>query len=232
VNPDEIMLLCPVHHHEATVGAMLEDEQWSYKKNPYNIEKGFVQGQLKVYQKTPVINIGTNQFIGAGDFLIVDRENLLSIRINESKLEFSIKLYDQNDVLVADIQNNEWISGNPLPWDIEASFQQLKIRRKLRDIELSLDARVDPIDLSADMWRKKQNFKLTSNTIIFNGVKINIGFVNSCFVALRLEVDTSKKTIDIAPDPRFGKGTYVSDKNIQERIRRGLESWKELSCHC
>jgi hypothetical protein len=114
-NPDEIMLLCPVHHHEATVGAMPKEEQWNYKKNPYNIERGFVEGQLKVNQTTPVANIGSNQFVGAGDFLIVDGENLLSLRINEGKLELSIKLYDQKDVLVADIQNNEWVSGNPLP---------------------------------------------------------------------------------------------------------------------
>jgi len=224
------MLLCPIHHHEATVGAMPEEEQWNYKKNPYNIEKGFVQGQLKVNQTTPVVSIGTNQFIGAGDFLLVDGENLLSLRINEGRLELSVKLYDQNDVLVADIKNNEWVSGNPLPWDIEASFQVLKIRRKLRDIELMLDARVNPIDLRADIWRKKQNFQLTPNAIFFNGVKTDICFINLCFVALRLEADTSKKTLVVNPDPRFGRGKFISHSNIKERIKQGLLAWNELTC--
>lgn len=229
-NPKEIMLLCPIHHHEATVGAMLIEEQWNYKKNPYNIENGFVQGQLKVNQTTPVVSIANSQFIGTGDFLVVDGENLLSLRINEGKLEASIKLYDQNDILVADIQNNEWISGNPLPWDIEASFQLLKIRRKLRDIEFSLDARVDPIELGADMWRKKQNFQLRSNEIFFNGVKTNVRLSNICYVALRLEADTAKNSFSITPDSRFGKGHIVSYPNKGERIKRGLLVWKELSC--
>ena len=229
-NSNEIMLLCPIHHHEATVGAMLEEEQWNYKKNPYNIENGFVQGQLKVNQTTPVVNIGNSQFIGIGDFLVVDGENLLSLRINEGKLEVSIKLYDQNDILVADIRNNEWISGNPLPWDMEASFQLLKIRRKLRDIEFSLDARTEPIDLRADMWRKKQNFQLRSNEIFFNGVKTNITLSNMCYVALRLEADTTKNSFSIVPDSRFGKGKLIVYPNKQERIRRGLLAWKKLSC--
>ena len=34
-NPDEIMLLCPIHHHEATVKAMMKEEQWKYKNKPY-----------------------------------------------------------------------------------------------------------------------------------------------------------------------------------------------------
>lgn len=230
-NPDEIMLLCPIHHHEATIGAMSIEEQWGYKKKPYNIEKGFVQGQLKVNQIAPVINVGTNQFIGVGDFLIVDKENLLSLRINEGKLELSIRLYDQNDVLVAEIQNNEWVSGNPLPWDIESSFQWLRIRRKLRDIEFMLDARVNPIDLRADMWRKGQNFQLDSNEIRFNGVKTDVGFINLCFVALRLEADTSTKTITIVPDPLFGAGHLVAEPNVRHRIEMGLSAWKELSCN-
>jgi hypothetical protein len=229
-NPNEIMLLCPIHHHEATVGAMLEEEQWNYKKNRYNIENGFVQGQLKVNQTTPVVNIGNSQFIGTGDFLVVDGENLLSLQINEGKLEVSIKLYDQNDVLVADIQNNEWISGNPLPWDIEASFQLLKIRRKHRDFEFFLDARAEPIDIRADMYRKKQNFQLRSNEIFFNGVKTHITLSNFCYVALRLEADTTNDSFSIAPDSRFGKGIFVSYPNTKERIRRGLLAWKELSC--
>lgn len=230
-NPDEIMLLCPIHHHEATLGAMPIEDQWHYKKKPYNIEKGFVQGQLKVNQTTPVINVGTNQFIGIGDFLIVDNESLLSLRINEGKLEVSIRLYDKNDSLVSLIQNNEWVSGDPLPWDIESSFQWLKIRRKLRDIEFIIDARSDPIDLIADIWRKGQNFQLSAKEIRFNGVKSNIGFVNMGFVALRLQADTSKKSIKIVPDPIFGKGHFISEPNLKKRIEKGLSEWKILSCN-
>ena len=229
-NPKDNILLCPIHHHEATVGAMLEEEQRFYKANPYNIEKGFVEGKLKINQETPVVNIGTNQFIGDGDFLLVDGENLLATEINNGRLELSMKLYDQKDNLVAEIKRNEWISGDPLPWDLESKFQWLRIRRKLRDIELEIDARKYPIGIRADMWRNGQNFQLNANEILFNGVRKNIGFINLCFVALRLEADTSKQTFSIVPDPRFGSGHFVSHHDVNERVKMGLLAWEELIC--
>lgn len=228
--PEDIMLLCPTHHHEATVGAMLEKEQRFLKAHPYNIERGFIEGKLKINQNTPVINIGTNQFIGCRDFLLVDGEDLLSIGIDEGRLELSMKLYDQKDHLVVEIERNEWISGNPLPWDLESKFQWLRIRRKLRDIELEIDARKYPIDIRADMWRKGQNFQLRPDEILFNGVVKKAGFINLCLVALRLEADTSKLTFSIVPDPRFGSGNLVSHHNIKERVKMGLRAWEELSC--
>lgn len=224
------MLLCPTHHHEATVGAMLKEEQRRYKEHPYNIERGFVEGQLKINQKTPVVNIGSNQFIGNGDFLLVDGENLLSIQVNKGRVELSIKLHDQKDNLVVEIKRNEWVSGNPLPWDLESKFQWIRIRRKLRDIGLEVDARKYPIDVRADMWRKGQNFQLKPNEVLFNGVKTNVGFKNLCFVALRLEANTSKQTFSIVPDPRFGSGHLVALPNLRKRIRVGLLAWEKLSC--
>jgi len=229
-SPDEIMLLCPIHHHEATVGAMLEDEQRLYKKNPINIKKGFVEGRLKIIQKTPAVNIGSNQFIGTGDFLLVDGESLLSIEAPENRLELSVRLYDQKDNLVAEIENNEWISGEPLPWDLESRFQWLRIRRKLKDIALEIDATTHPLDLRADLWRKGQNFQLRPEQLTFNGVVKEAGLTNLCLVALRLEADTSHQSFSIVPDPRYGKGHLVSHRNLQERVRMGLEAWEKLSC--
>lgn len=228
-DPQDIMILCPICHHEATVGAMTEEEQRFYKSHPYNIEKGYVEGKLKVNQKLPVVLIGTNQFIGKGDFILVDQESLLSLKINSDKLELSVKLYNQNDQLLVHIENNEWISGDPMPWDLESSFQWLKIRHKLRDIALEVNAKKFPIIIHADFWRKGQNFKLSPNQILFNGIQQNVGFINLCFVAMRLIADTSLKQFKLEPDPRFGKGVLVSWSDIPERIEKGLKAWEKLS---
>jgi hypothetical protein len=228
--PEHIMLLCPIHHYEATVQAMLEEEQISYKKHPYNIEKGFVEGKLKINQETPVVNVGTNQFVGDGNFILVDGENLLSTEINEGRLELSMRLYDKNDNLVAKIERNEWISGDPLPWDLESRFQWLRIRRKPRDIELEIDARNYPIDIRADMWRKRQNFQLSPDQLLFNGVIKQAGLRNLCLVALQLQADTSTKKFSIVPDPRFGRGHLVSESNIRRRVKMGLRAWELLTC--
>jgi len=69
------MILCPICHHEATVGAMTEEEQRFYKSH---------------------------------------------------KLELSVKLYNQNDQLPVHIENNEWISGDPIPWDLESSASTVR----------------------------------------------------------------------------------------------------------
>lgn len=227
---EDIMLLCPTHHYEATVNAMLEQEQRLLKANPFNINAGYVEGMLKVNQDTPAINVGSVQFVGEGDFLIVDGENLLSVRIVEGRLEISMKLYESSDRLIAEIDGNEWISGDRLPWDLACSFQWLRIRSKPRDIELEIDARSYPFEIHADMWRKGVNFQLTPDSLKFNGISSRGTLRNLCLVAGRLEVDTSKKEFRIAPDSRFGMGHFVSESNVGQRVRIGLQAWKELTC--
>jgi hypothetical protein len=229
-NPEDIMLLCPIHHHEATVGAMLLDSQRSLKSNPFNITRGLVEGTLKVNQKTPVLNLGTNQFVGDGDFILIDGESMLSLEIRDSRLELSMKLYDQNDTLVAEVKGNEWISGNPLPWDLESKFQWLRIRRKQRDIQLEIDARKDPLDLNADIWRQHQQFHLASDRLLFNGVVRDFSMINLCLVGMRLEVDSAKGTFQMSPDPRYGEGAIVSNADVKERVRNGLLAWERLTC--
>lgn len=224
------MTLCPNCHAEATEGAMLEKEQRELKAHPYNIEKGFVEGKLKFNQKTPVVNIGTCQILGETDFFLVDGESLLSLSVNHGSLELSLNLYDKEDHQVVVIKDNEWISGDPLPWDLESRFQWLRIRRKLRDIELEIDASKTPIDLRADLWRKKQNFLLKPREILFNGVVQNTGFRDLCLVGLQLEANTNKKTFSFGPDPRYGSGSIVSHKDVKERVKQGLLAWKKLVC--
>ncbi len=227
-DPRDIMVLCPICHHEATVGAMTEEEQRFYKEHPSNIQRGYVKGELKINQKLPVVAIGNNQFVGEGDFILVDQDSLLSLSVNSGRLELSIKLYDHNDQLLVHIENNEWISGDPMPWDLKSSFQWLRIRHKLRNIALEIDARKIPIKLRANLYRKGQNFQLNPRQIIFNGIVQNVGFVNLCFVALRLVADTSSRQFKLEPDPRFGKGILVSWPDIQERIEKGLKAWEQL----
>lgn len=227
--PEDIMILCPICHHEATVGAMREEEQRLHKLNPLNIKRGYVDGALKINQKLPVIAIGTNQFIGEGDFVLVDQDSLLSFRVNSGGLEFSVKLDDRNGQLLAYIENNEWVSGDPLPWDLESSFQWLKIRHKSRNIVLEVNAKKFPIEIRADLWQKGQNFQLTPSQIQFNGVVEDFSSINLCYVAMRLVADTSKKQLRLEPDPRFGgSGAFISCADISQRIERGLKFWEQL----
>lgn len=227
-DPEEIMLLCPICHHEATVGAMKEKEQRFHKLSPFNIKRGYVDGKLKINEQLPVLGIGSNQFVGEGDFILVDNKSLLSLEADGGRLEVTVELYDPEDHLVALIDNNEWISGDPLPWDLESSFQYLKIRHKLRKIALEIDARKSPTELRADLWYKGQNFQLDPQKILFNSVVQNSGFINICFVALQLVVDTKSRSFGLRPNPKIGNASIVSWPSVKERIQRGVKAWEKL----
>ena len=223
------MILCPLCHHEATVGAVPESEQRSYKSRPFNIANGYAEGKVRINQSVPAIAAGSNQFVGEGAFLVVDQEELISLNLGVSgALELSVELYDRKDQLLALIERNEWISGDPLPWDLESGFQWIKLRWKLGDVVLKIDARNFPIEIRGDLWRKGQKFQISRDWIRFNGVLQNIKLSDLCLVALRLVVDTASKSFQIQPDPRFGKGVIVSWPDIPERVRRGLESWGQM----
>jgi hypothetical protein len=81
----------------------------------------------------------------------------------------SLTVYDDRGSLVALIQDNEWISGDPFPWDIESDFQYLRMRRKLRDISLEVDARKEPIKVRADLWRSGHRIRLSPLEIRVEG---------------------------------------------------------------
>ena len=40
----DMMVLCPLHHDQATKGAMPEAEQRRFKAKPYNVQRGLAQG--------------------------------------------------------------------------------------------------------------------------------------------------------------------------------------------
>ena len=228
--PEDIMLLCPNHHREATEGAMLIDEQRNHRSNPINIERGFVDGLLKINQKTLGVSMGTVQIIGEGDLIVIDGDAIISSRLNEGRLEISLKLYDKEDKLVAQIENNEWIFGDPLPWDLESKYQWIRIRRKLRDISFVLDARQYPINILADTWKNGYNLEITRDSVLFKEFdEFKVGLSHLCFVGGYIEIGTENPMFfRISLNPRFNKCIMVSEADTKKRVEKGLRHWELL----
>ena len=228
--PEDIMLLCPFPcHYKATHKVMPKEEQLYYKSHPYNLQKGFVKGQLEFDQKTPVVNVGTSQIIGTGDLVAIDGENVLSLNMNNNRIEISATLYDPQNQLLAKIENNEWISGDPLPWDLESGFKWLRIRRKKRDVALEINAKSYPIDMLVNIWKNQHNLRFSPKQIIWESEKTHVRFAHKCFVGMRISADTTKSTFTLSPDPRIGKFAIITDLNRKKRIRKGLKVWEEIS---
>jgi hypothetical protein len=85
--PQDMMVLCPTHHDQATKGAMPEVEQRQYKAAPNNIKRGLVDGTLKVRQDYCAASFGSVMMVGEGTFLQMDGKNVLGFNIEDQHLK-------------------------------------------------------------------------------------------------------------------------------------------------
>jgi hypothetical protein len=225
----DMMLLCPNHHHEATVHAISEQDQRNWKQNPYNIQRGYIDGLLKIDERAIGVEVGGNQLIGKGFKFVVDDESLLTIgQDSDERMLLNVSLVDKDDVLLLQIRDNKWILGDPNIWDFGFSYRWLKLWQKQRDIVLELDARKTPMLIKGKFWRKSQSFTIDSEEIRINSVVGNIGFRHLTFVGMFFSVNTKMSSLEIAPDPSFGQGCMISNADPVERYNQGLKAYDEI----
>lgn len=223
------MVVCPNHHQEITVGGITEVEQRNAKARPNNIRKGYVDGLLRITDPAIAIHAATLDFVGPGFKLLADDKPLLGIDRGENgRLTISLDLYDAADNLLLAVTDNEWISGDPLPWDIEFGVRQLRIRQREGKLALRLDARRSPAVLYGDFWYAKQHFSLKESGLLFNGVVKDAGFIELGLVAGRLHADTRTGKFHVQPDPSFRQFAIVSWPNRKQRLRKCFEALAEL----
>jgi hypothetical protein len=226
---EDMLVLCPNCHKQATSKAMSEKEQRFYKRHPFNINKGYADGQLKIDQRALVVSGGTVQFIRDGFIFRVDQEDLLSISLSEvGQLEISLKLYSKKNNLLAEIERNDWKTGEGLPWDLESGWRWMRLRNRKYDVAVEIDARRMPVEIRGNLWLRSQHFELTGRGIKFNGTTGNLGMSNLCLVAVYLRADSKLGRFEIVPDERFGEGKIISWPDLPERIQKGLNAWDVL----
>lgn len=227
--PEEMMVVCPNHHHEITVGGITEAEQRKAKQKPNNTRKGYANGLLRINDLAIAIHAATLDFVGPGFKLVVDDKPLLAIDYGEGgRLSLSLDLYDQESNLLLAVADNEWISGDPLPWDIEFGVRRIKIRKHGGEVVLNLDARKSPDTLYGDFWFAGQHFALKEKGLLFNGVVGNIGFIELGLVAGRLHADTRNGQFRIEPDPALGQTMIVSWPNREQRLKKCFKALEKL----
>lgn len=226
------MLLCPNHHREATVGAMSEAEQRSYKVNPYNRRHRVVEGLLRVSQSALAVQLGSNEFIGNGTILKVDNVPLLRLcRGEKGTLELSVPLYGQDGKLLALIENNEWITGDPLPWDFEFGIKWMTVRERCGLISLTIDARKFPVLVRGQLWYKGYFFKIGKDDLSMNKENADVHnglFRNLCFVSMELQMNTDQENSSFGSNGEFGTGLLVSEPDRLKRVLNGIRAWQQL----
>jgi hypothetical protein len=71
--------------------------------------------------------------------------------------------------LVTLIERNEWMSGDPAPWDLESDYQYLGLRSKPYDVILEIHAQNAPLRLRAQLRRRGVEIECSPNRILVNG---------------------------------------------------------------
>lgn len=225
---NDMMALCPLHHDQATKGAMPENEQRRFKKHPGNIIKDLAKGLMAVKQDYCGADFGSTTVVGSGTFLRVGGEDLIGFSLNEGILEISIRLYREADELLLDIQRNEWMSGNPLPWDIKADWQTLTLRQSLRNISLTLDAKKVPMQIEGRFYKNGKCVTLDKEGIRWGGKKPS-GIYDLALVGLLLELEMTDSGMRLGPHPANPYGMLISWPNRRERLWKAKETWREIN---
>jgi hypothetical protein len=159
---EDMMTLCPTDHVKANHEAIDEAEQRLSKAEPFNCVDGKAQGPLYLKQQNTDLQLGSHVFkAGVGDLLRVDGDPLIRAELSDSGvLLLSLWLYDSDDHLVATILENEWISDDPHPWDIDYGLDRLTIRSAPRSIALMVDVGVEPVAIRGAFWRKGRHLRI------------------------------------------------------------------------
>jgi hypothetical protein len=224
----EMMVLCPNHHQECTVGALDRNSQYIAKGNPFNIARGFANGQFVNAAKVIAAYLGGNIMFGTGCKLMVGDEPLLAIRSDEKgRLLLTVMLYSSSDELLLSIRDNEWMTGDPFPWDFEFGINTLCLRNASRNINLNIDARSLPIRIRGDLWRKRAGFSIESDVLRINGIVANMQFMNLGLVAMTLVANIGTRSVSIVPDSKL-KGMVISEPDPAVMLQRGIEGFQLL----
>lgn len=225
----DMMALCPIHHHQCTVGALDTAQQRAAKASPFNIQRGLAEGQLMTPSTVIAIAAGSIDFIGAGFKFLVDDESLLGIRSDiDRRLLLSTTVYSQSDELLMQVHDNEWLAGDPLPWDLEYRYNYLRLRSRARQIDLEIDARQTPVAVSGTFWRKGHAFTITPQTLTCDGHAKNVSFAHLAMIATTLQIESATGNVKMLPNARLGGGRLLSWSDRMERLQKGIDGFNKL----
>lgn len=210
-------------------GAITEVDQRGAKAAPFNIQRGLVEGVLIINSQIYALMAGTVDFIGPGFKVIVDGESLLRLDCDSrGRLMLSIDLRDGQNKVLALIDRNEWIAGDPMPWDIEFGYNTLTVRQRAGTISLNIDARGAFVSIRGTLQSAGQTFEVAKDAIRFNGVAPGSGLAHLGLVGACLVADTQAGTLSIAPYPRIGRCAIVSEGDRKVRLAKGVVEYKRL----
>jgi hypothetical protein len=220
------IVLCPEHSRLYKSGQL----DRSTVAQPFNIGHGSASGVLVLSSRYPVARF--KGVIVVNDELTVsaDDETLLRLRVQDGRLLASMKLYDADDEVRAEIVDNEWISGDAQDTVIVYSSNKLSITFGTGAPVLSIDATRTPLQLTAALVSKGVPISIGSKGIVV-GERL-ASFMDDGYAGCILDIDTEAQSVAMTPDPRHGgHSIIVTERDPFQRIVKALNAMASLRSH-
>jgi len=206
---------------------MLVAEQRKFKAKPRNIAANRVKGVMAVRQDYCAANFGSVTVVGEGTFLRIGGDNLIGFHLGDGNLEISLCIYNESDGLLVEIVKNEWVSGDPLPWDIEADWQVVTLRERARHITLSIDARTVPLEVSGEFYRFGQRVSIKKDGIRVSG-RLTLGLSELALVGTMLEIEPTEPGFRLGVASGNPNMVIISWHDRRERLWKAKEAWRKI----
>lgn len=195
--PKDMMVLCSRCHDRATAHVYLEQDQRVDKDNPFNLRQGLAQGLLEILPGQNEVFLGGNYFDNNGPLVTVDGEMIVGVTVESNVLLLSLNLYDQDDKLIGVLDKNEWVVNPSDTWDVETSYQFLRLRQGQRKIQLSVSTVGPRILITGKLWRKGQRIRLGPSQLQIDGVVKGMRMINCHLKGIPLKIDTIAGSVSI-----------------------------------
>ncbi|MEZ2335256.1 hypothetical protein AB6735_06455 [Mucilaginibacter sp. RCC_168] len=207
---------------------MTEQQQRKYKTNPHNIRDGLISGHFKFLTEQPVMLIGNSEFINSGTILFMDNDPILSLYIDANRnLEFSLKVYDENDALLMIIEKNVWIYGNPKIWDFKFKYNKLSILNKSRDIAMVIDGSNKYLSIKGSLYKNNARLEVESFTMYHEDKSPSQVISGLCFVGAAMYYTSSDGNLNINKTQE-ALSRVISAPDREDRIKKGIEVYNTL----
>lgn len=217
-----MMALCPTCHDMATKGAFTLQEQREFQSNPFNIKRGFADGLLKSTQDYPGVQVGGVILVNDGPVIVTDDETLLALRTKDGRLLISVVLKDESNTVLAVIDDNYWVSGDPSVFDLQCDYHKLQINYRERGVALNLDMRGEPLQMRARLWHNGVLFDLRPSQVATTG---GVSMKNFGLANCALKLDSKTSTLSIAPQ---GQGSVISEPDPIQRLMNTRAEYRKL----
>lgn len=179
---DNLVPLCDLHHKKFHQHLIPVEEITKAKANPFNLTTQTIKDNFMLSNyKDLRIKMGSNIFINTQKVIAVNDFPLIEIKKDElNRPLLNVKFFDDNNVLIAEVIDNEWIvmRESEKIWDLTWTSGKLKINSSLKKIflELQINAIENTIELRADLFYKNVSIKIRPNSILINNKRMNGGF--------------------------------------------------------